>query len=214
MKRVAVVLSGCGFLDGSEIYEATFGLLALAQKNHLSQLFAPDKPQTAVVDHVTRQIMPEVRNVLVESGRIARGDIAPLKELQVVNFDALFLPGGFGVVTHLSDFITQQENCTVDPDLKRIVLEFHKEKKPILATCITPVILAKIFEGVAKITLTLGQDKSYDVLLHKLGMNICHCTVADCCLDKNNRVYTTPCFMEPPDLPKMFAALQELTTYV
>ena len=53
-KKVAVCLSGCGFLDGSEIHEATFALLALDQGGAEIVCCAPSGVKLEVVDH-TRQ---------------------------------------------------------------------------------------------------------------------------------------------------------------
>ena len=155
MAKVAVILSGCGFMDGSEIHESVLTLLALAMKNHEVYCFSPDTEQKKVVNHLTGEEAPESRNVLVESARIARGKILPLKDLDVSQFDALMLPGGFGAALNLSDFAERQENCSVDPDLKRVILQAHKEKKPIGATCITPAAIAKIFQDVTPFVMTL-----------------------------------------------------------
>lgn len=46
-----------------------------------------------VVDHVKGQPTPEQRNVLVESARIARGNIKDLATLDVKGLDALIIPG-------------------------------------------------------------------------------------------------------------------------
>ncbi len=76
MPRVAVCLSGCGVFDGTEIHEAVLTLLALDQAGAEIVCCAPNIPQTAVVDHTTRSPQPgPARNVLVESARIARGNI-------------------------------------------------------------------------------------------------------------------------------------------
>ncbi len=102
-KKVAVILSGCGFKDGAEIYEATLTLLALDEADAVVQCFAPDMPQMHVVNHLTGEEMPESRNVLVEAARLARGNIQPVTAAQVADFDALIIPGGFlGVAKNLS----------------------------------------------------------------------------------------------------------------
>lgn len=46
-----------------------------------------------VVDHVRGQPTQEKRNVLVESARIARGNIMDLAKLDVKGLDALIIPG-------------------------------------------------------------------------------------------------------------------------
>ena len=42
-----------------------------------------------------------VSNVLVESARIARGNIKPLGQLSAAQFDAVVFPGGFGAAKNL-----------------------------------------------------------------------------------------------------------------
>ena len=63
-KTFAVVLSGCGVYDGSEIGEAMMTLLAIEEAGCAYQMFAPDKKQMHVVNHLTGQPMAEERNVL------------------------------------------------------------------------------------------------------------------------------------------------------
>ena len=45
MKKVGVVLSGCGVYDGSEIHETVLTLLALSRQGADVLCFAPDKTQ-------------------------------------------------------------------------------------------------------------------------------------------------------------------------
>lgn len=78
MKNVAVIISGCGYLDGAEIFETVFTLLELDKHNVNVKIFAPNKNQHHVINHLTQEKMLEERNILVESARIARGKIQPL----------------------------------------------------------------------------------------------------------------------------------------
>ena len=82
-KRVAVILSGCGAYDGAEIHESVLTLLRLDQRGAQVQCFAPNIAQHHVVNHLTGEEMPETRNVLVESARIARGAIEDIREADV-----------------------------------------------------------------------------------------------------------------------------------
>ncbi|CAF4628715.1 unnamed protein product, partial [Rotaria sp. Silwood2] len=143
--RIAVVISGCGSLDGAEIFETVFTLLELDRNNVEAKIFAPNQKQHYVINHLTKKEVAEERNILVESARIARGEIQPLNELQVKqvkDFDALILPGGFGAAANLSDVAFNNENATVIEDLKKIIIEFHKLSKPIGGICISPAVLA------------------------------------------------------------------------
>lgn len=210
MSKVAVILAGCGYLDGSEIHEATLCLLALAQAGHTYKIFAPDMAQRNVVNHITRSEMPsEHRNVLVEAARIARGDIQPLRDLHPSQFDALLIPGGNGVALNLSSFAIDQEECEVNDDLKRVLLEFHRLKRPIGATCIAPAVIARVFQGIATIKLTLGQTEANRHLTH-MGMQAVAADSTSMVADDGNRVYTTPCYMNPPDLAAMFEGIKKI----
>ena len=211
MAKVAVILSGCGYLDGAEIHESVVALLVLEQKGHTYQCFAPDILQKKVVNHLSGdEEKGAQRNVLEEAARIARGRVKPFSELQAGEFDAIFLPGGFGATQNLSDFAEQQEDCSVLPDLKRILLEFHEEKKPIFATCIAPALLAKVFSGKVKIKMTLGSDSANCELLEKMGMEAESKRVDEACFDEENRVYTTPCYMEPDNLLGLYKGIQAI----
>ena len=95
MKKVAVILGGCGVFDGAEIQESVLTLLALDRAQALAICAAPDMPQYHVVNHLTGQVEPgQTRNVLVEAARIARGAIIPLSKLSVSDVDAVILPEG------------------------------------------------------------------------------------------------------------------------
>src|SRR6185503_16924331 len=94
MVKVGVVLSGCGFLDGSEIHESVLTLLALDRAGASAVCLAPDIPQASVVNHKTGKPAEPPRNVLAESARIARGKVLDIAKAKANDFDALVLPGG------------------------------------------------------------------------------------------------------------------------
>lgn len=214
MAKVAIILSGCGFMDGSEIHESVLTLLALAQAKHQYRCFAPDLPQRKVVNHLTGKEEEETRNVLVESARIARGEVEPLKQLKVSDFDAVVIPGGFGAALNLSSFAVNQENFQIDEDLKNVLLGFREQNKQIAATCIAPVILAKAFQGKAPLVLTLGSSPESLQHLTQMGMEAIPAQVSDCVVDLTHKVYTTPCYMEPDDLAGMFAGIQKMVEHL
>jgi enhancing lycopene biosynthesis protein 2 len=139
MKKIAVLLSGSGVYDGSEIHEATLSLYALSKNELDYQCFAPDKEQYHVINHLTGEVSNETRNVLVESARIARGNIKALSELKVEEFDGILLPGGFGAAKNLSSYAYEGEKYSVDLEVENVLKAFHAAKKPIAGnTNITP----------------------------------------------------------------------------
>nr|CAD7423981.1 unnamed protein product [Timema monikensis] len=150
--KVAIVLSGSGVFDGTEVHEASAILVHLTRAGAEPVCYAPDIPQMHVVDHSKAR---ESRNVLAESARIARGAIKPLAELKASSVDAVIFPGGFGAAKNLSDWAVRGKDCTVLPDVERVLKDFHASKKPIGLCCISPVLAAKVLPGT---TLTLGQN--------------------------------------------------------
>ena len=192
MKKFAVVLAGCGVFDGAEIHEATLTLLSLAQQGAHYELFAPDINQHHVVNHLNGNEMPEKRNVLVEAARIARGNIKALGELHASSFDAIILPGGFGVAKNLCDFAFKGFDCQVNSQLAKILIDFHNEHKPIGALCISPVILASIFQ---KVTITIGQDENTISNIEKMGSTHLKTNHGEVVIDEANKLFTTPCYM-------------------
>jgi enhancing lycopene biosynthesis protein 2 len=192
MKRFAVVLCGCGSLDGSEIQEAVFTLLAIKKLGANYSIYAPDMDQPTVIDHLSHQPMTQKRNMLVEAARIARGQIAPLSQFDEGKNDALILPGGIGVTKNLCTYGALGAKMKVIPELERVLKAMHDARKPIGALCISPVILAKVFPG-AKITL--GQDE--DAIKNVLTMGAVHepTTHEEVVIDEKNRLFTGPCYM-------------------
>ena len=207
MKNFAVVLAGCGVFDGAEIHEATLTLLSITQQGAHYEIFAPDINQHHVINHITGKEMPESRNVLVESARIARGKIKPLGDLNFSQFDALILPGGFGVAKNLCDFAFQGAACLVNPLLEKVILDFHKAQKPIGALCISPVILSKVFGNVK---LTIGQDKNTISGIEKMGSVHVKTTHGEVVHDEENHVFTTPCYMLDASILQIFEGTKNI----
>ncbi len=193
MKKVAVVLSGCGFLDGAEITEAISTLVAIGQQGAEFSCFAPDK-DAAETNHLTQQATGQSRNVLQEAARIARGDIQPLEALKAEAFDALAFPGGYGAALHLCDFAQQGSGGQIDPQVLRIVKEFHEARKPIAAICIAPAIMALAF-GEKGVSVTIGEDQGTASEVEKTGAKHINCAVEKFVVDASNKVITTPAYM-------------------
>ncbi len=192
MKKIAVILSGCGKADGSEIHEATMTLLAINQQGAEYHIFAPNIPQRDVINHLSGETMNETRNVLVESARIARGEIKDLAEYNAEDFDALVLPGGFGAAKNLCSFAIDGEKMTVNKQVEKSIQETHKAKKPIGALCIAPVILARVVQGSL---VTLGQDENIANIVSNWGSKHGKTNHGEIVTDEENKLVTTPCYM-------------------
>ena len=148
MKKFAVILCGCGTLDGSEIHESVMTLLAIDRNGGEYQIFAPNDWQYHVVNHVTGQPMNEKRNMLLEAARIARGNVKPIEQCRVEDFDAVVFPGGNGSAKNLFTYALEGASCTVREDVAEVIRAFHKAGKPVGALCIAPVMIAKVLGDV------------------------------------------------------------------
>lgn len=173
MKNVAVILSGCGFLDGAEITEAISTLIAIGQHGGQYKVFAPNK-DVAETNHLTQKPTGQQRNALQEAARIARGNIQPLEDLKAQDFDALAFPGGFGAALHLCNFGEKGSGGEIDPQVVRILKEFHKSRKPIAAICIAPAIMALAF-GDKGVNVTIGEDAGTAAEIEKTGAKHQNC---------------------------------------
>ena len=192
MKKFAIVLSGCGVFDGSEIHEATLSMLAIARVGGTYQVFAPDIDQHHVINHLTGQEMDESRNVLVESARIARGIILDLKEFNPNEFDGLLFPGGFGAAKNLCSWAFDGTDAAVLRHVEDAIIGMKQENKPIGALCISPVILAKVL---GKVKLTIGDDRGTAEAMESLGAAHVDTNHGEVIVDHKHIVATTPCYM-------------------
>ncbi len=194
-KKIAVVLCGSGYLDGSEIRETVGVLWAISQLGAEAQCFAPEGPQSDVMNCLSGEpAKGETRQMLVESARIARGKVQSLSELKAEDFNAIILPGGFGAAKNLCDFASKGSAGSVRPELGEILREFHRARKPIGALCIAPAVLALALPG-TKLELTVGAPGEAAQEIEKLGHRHIVCAPSACHVDRENKVVTTPAYM-------------------
>jgi enhancing lycopene biosynthesis protein 2 len=196
-KRIGVILSGCGVYDGSEIYETTITLLAIDRAGAEAVCMAPDIPQMHVINHLTGEPqVGETRNVLIESARVARGNIQDLAKVQASDLDALILPGGFGAAKNLCNFAVAGADCEVNAETARLIRAMHSAKKPIAAVCIAPAVISKVLgdENIAH-KLTIGNDEGTAEALTKLGSEHIQCPVEEFVIDRDNKLISTPAYM-------------------
>ncbi|HNX04775.1 MAG TPA: isoprenoid biosynthesis glyoxalase ElbB [Opitutales bacterium] len=197
MPKVAVILSGCGSRDGAEVQESVLILLELDKAGAEVQCFAPDIQQEHVVSHLDGSVSTfRERNVLEEAARIARGDIVPLADARVADFDAVILPGGHGVTKNLSNFAYEGANCAVDGEVERFILGMHKAGKPIGAACLAALLVAKILgDAEVKPTVTVGRDKETAQSVRDCGASHADCNPDSVTIDAANKIVTTPAYM-------------------
>ncbi|OGN61615.1 MAG: hypothetical protein A3F09_04895 [Chlamydiae bacterium RIFCSPHIGHO2_12_FULL_49_11] len=206
--KVAIILCGCGFKDGSEIHESVLSLLALDAVGHSTHAFALPSPFTT--EPYTSKGVSETRNQLEEAARISRGDIMELSLLDVKAYDALWIPGGYGVAQSLSTFAKEGIYGKVNPVLEKIILSFSASKKPIVAVCIAPYIVGMALRG-NKVRMTVGKDPGHLRVLEELG----HIPVAKPAdgyeYDPQHNIYTSPGYMEPPHLAGIYRSLLSIS---
>ncbi|MBC3364902.1 isoprenoid biosynthesis glyoxalase ElbB [Pseudomonas sp. SWRI92] len=211
-KKVAVILSGCGVYDGAEIHESVITLLRLDQRGAQVQCFAPNIAQLHVINHLTGEEMPESRNVLVESARIARGNVKDLREARVEDFDALIVPGGFGSAKNLSNFAVEGAGCSVQPEVLALTEAFAEAGKPVGLICISPALAAKIYGP--GVTCTIGTDADTAAAVTKMGGTHEECLVTDIVEDTARKLVSTPAYMLAQNISEAASGINKLVDRV
>lgn len=202
--KIGVLLSGCGVYDGAEIHEAVLTLLSIDEIGAQPVCISINKKQHHVINHTNGDEMPEARNMLIESARIARGDIKEISEIDPIDIDALIIPGGFGSAKNFTQWAFSGPEGEILPEVKLLLVNMINVGKPIAALCVSPVVLAKALEGsTVQPTLTIGSDKAespYDIQGFNNGIESIGCatdmkTVQEICIDKEHKIITAPCYM-------------------
>ncbi|HEX76332.1 MAG TPA: isoprenoid biosynthesis glyoxalase ElbB [Dehalococcoidia bacterium] len=209
MTKVGVALSGCGVYDGSEIHEATLTLYFLDRAGVDIIRMAPDINQSEVVDHLTGKLASERRNALIESARIARGDIKKMEGVKASDLDALIFPGGLGAQKNFCNFATKGKDCTVNPEVERLIREMHGTKKPLGFICIAPVIAAKVL-GEFHPRLTIGSDRDTAKAIEEMGGKHIICKVDEIAVDEENKIVSTPAYMLGPTISRVALGIEKL----
>ncbi|RLV58071.1 isoprenoid biosynthesis protein ElbB [Parashewanella curva] len=213
MKKIAVILSGCGVFDGAEIHESVLTLLSIEQQGGQYQCFAPEMEQMHVVNHATGEVAEgESRNVLVESARIARGDIKQLSVVDANEFDALIIPGGFGAAKNLCDFAVQGVDCQINQEVITAVRAFKQANKPIGLMCIAPVMIPALFGQGA--TGTIGTDVDTASAFTQMGGVHQQADVHNIVIDESNKVVTTPAYMLATSISEAYSGIHKLVAKV
>ena len=216
MKKIGVVLSGCGHQDGSEIHEAVFTLHALEKAGAEAIIMAPDMDQFHVINHLNgNEDLSESRNILVESARIARGKVVDVASVSGHQLDALIFPGGTGMAKNIFDYSMAGINCTVISDVQRLVVEILEADKPLGAICIAPVMVAKILEFLGRTgTVTGGFNVEINNDIKAMGINTIEVGAEEIVIDKENKIVTTPAYVEAKSMNESFTGIEKLVNKV
>lgn len=213
MKNIAVILSGSGVFDGSEIYESVLTFLRLEHNSVHYQCFAPNVEQLHVINHLTGEVAEgETRNVLVEAARLARGNVKDLAEANPDEFDAMIIPGGFGAAKNLSDFAVKGHECSINPDLERFARAIHQAGKPVGLICIAPAMTPKLLG--TGIQCTIGNDAGVAEAITAMGGQHTDCSVDQIVIDEANKVITTPAYMLAGSITEAASGINRLVDEV
>ena len=213
--KVGVLLSGSGVQDGSEIHESVLTALSLEKSRAEIVFMAPNIDQMHVMNHYNGQEMDEFRNVLVESARIARGNIKDLAEIRGEDLDALIIPGGLGVAKNLSDYAMSGSDCSVNPDVYRLVVEMLISKKPIGAICIAPAMMSKILsEQNLSANLTVGSDAATSKDIEAMGSQHQNCSTKEVVVDVKNKIVSTPAYMDAKSISEVAEGIEKLVNAI
>ncbi len=212
MKKVAVVLSGCGVYDGAEIYESVLTLLAIEQGGACYQCMAPNIDQMHVIDHRSGEVMADQRrNVLTEAARLARGEIIDLAQANPADYDALIIPGGFGAAKNLSNFAVAGAAAVVTPELISFAQAIHAAGKPVGLICIAPAMTPLLFGDAL---CTIGNDKEIATAIETMGGQHQECDCSNIIIDETRKIVTTPAYMLAGSISEAAVGINKLVDKV
>lgn len=203
-KPVAVLLSGCGVYDGSEIHEAVCTLLELTNNNLEYICIAPNENQLHVIHHTTGEVMNEQRNVLVESARIARGVIKDISSISTDEISALVIVGGFGAAKNLTTWALEGAKGIINNHVQVLVQQCVNNAIPVVGLCMGPTVIARALEGTGRhAILTAGSTREpseYDIAaihvqMQSLGAVVNECTIREIVVDHKHKIISAPCYM-------------------
>ena len=213
-KKIALVLSGCGGLDGAEIQESVCSILAIEREGMSWEAFALDENQSKVMCHFQNKKLDQERNIMHESARIVHGKIKSLTELNINDYDVIWFPGGFGIVSSFSNIIDEGINGKAHRLIKEAIEQAFFSKKVIVGLCISPALFATCLKGHV-LTITLGKDMKYVNMLQQLGHKSVCVSSDEFVYDSANMIYTTPAYMDPDaSCSKIFSACEGIVSSI
>lgn len=208
MRKIAVILSGCGVFDGSEIHESVVTLLALSKAGLEYQCFSLNLPQKQVINHFTKETQSESRNMLVESARIARGNIKDIKDAKVEDFDAAIFPGGTGAACNLCNFFEKGSDCHIEEAVLQFAKTMHDAGKPLGFICIAPAMIPLV--AGKEVLFTIGTDKDVASKIEAMGGKHKECSASDCVIDEKNKIVSTPAYMLAQSIAEVATGIEKL----
>jgi len=216
--NVGILLSGCGVYDGAEIQESVLAMLAIEEIGATIVPISINKNQFHVINHINGEVMKEERNMMVEAARIARGNVTEMNEVDLSTLDALVIPGGFGSAKNFTTWAFNGAESDILPEVKLLLVNMVNIGKPIVALCVSPVVVAKAFENSSiHPRLTIGssvQPSPYSIEEFTYGLEATGATteqkiITEITIDRTNKIITAPCYMMDASLLEVRANIQQ-----
>lgn len=216
-KKIGVLLSGCGVYDGSEIQEVVLSLLEIDKMNAEAVCIALNENQVHTINHITGEEMPEKRNMMIESARISRGNIHDISTINPADLDALVLPGGFGNAKNFTNWAFEGASGSIHPAIKLLLVNMINIGRPIVALCVSPIVIAKALEGSSfSPKLTIGsteQATPYSIEdfsngLKQTGATVYLKTTHEIEFDANLNIISAPCYMQEVSIKTIHKNIQ------
>lgn len=202
--KIGILLSGCGVYDGAEVQEAILAMLAIEEIGGTVVPISVNKNQHHVINHMTGEEMPEQRNMLVEAARISRGNVRDINSITPADLDAIVIPGGFGSAKNFTTWAFSGPESEILPEVKLLLVNMVNVGKPIVALCVSPVVVAKALQGsgihsemtIGNITSTSPYDiSSFNSGLQETGVLTHESGLTEITVDPKNKIITAPCYM-------------------
>lgn len=215
-QKIAVILSGCGVFDGSEIYETTLTLLHIKKNGFDYECLAPNIDQHHVINHMNGEEMAETRNVLVESARLARGEVKDIATANASDYAAVIMPGGFGAAKNLSNFAFENDDSKleVEANTQKFLQAAHAAKLPLGFICISPASVAAVAFKDKGLRLTIGKDADTAKRIEGLGQTHEETATTDIMTDVTSGVTSTAAYMSGTDITEVEVGISKLVSQV
>jgi enhancing lycopene biosynthesis protein 2 len=178
-KKAAVILSGCGYLDGTDVAEAALLNVQLSRLGLESKFYAPSKEIEESMNYLTKAPdRREERYPDKEAARIVRKMVYNVSDLPNEShvFDVLFIPGGAGAIRNLSTFDLEKYNLEysiVDKSVASTIQLFYRDRKPIGTMSQAGILVASVLGKTNKgpgVQVTIGRaEKEQIEVVNKLG---------------------------------------------
>lgn len=209
--KFAVILSGCGVFDGTEIGEAICTLLAIEEQGIHWEALAPNRESAQHMNHLTQTEVVDKRYVLQEAARIVRGEIKDIATAHVDDYAAVIMPGGFGAMQNLCDFAQADMDYQLYPEVAHFLEQAVHKQLPMGFICIAPMLIPRLVQGA---TFTIGNDVDLAGKIHQLGCVHQNCTADDIVIDKAHKIVSTPARMLAENLVELKQGISKLVAAV